>query len=176
MLKLRSAVVATALSGALLMGVSASSAGANPVEMTCAAQQRTTYSPGVTLLPSPQTVQVSGTFIRCASPSRPDITGGSVSFSFQATRSCLSIDQTTSGTSGITWNTGESTIYKYDSTTATIAGQIVVTISGTVISGPFQRNRITVVLASPVVNVLKCLTPPGITSRVGVGTLVITSR
>jgi hypothetical protein len=141
--------------------------------MTCTAEQRTTYSPGATFVPSQQNIHVTGTFPVCTSVSNPEITSGSIEFSFQGTKSCLALDRTITGTSGILWNTGQTSTYTYTSTTATIAGQIVVTIVGTVIAGAFQGNTITVVLVSPAINVLSCLAPPGITSRIGVGILTI---
>jgi hypothetical protein len=166
-----SAVIALICS--LLAGTLASPAQAAAGDLTCTADQRTTYSPGVTFVPSQQNIHVTGTFPVCASVSNPEITSGSIDFSFQGTKSCLALDRTIKGTSGILWNTGETTTYTYTSTTATIAGQIVVTIVGTVIAGAFQGNTITVVTVSPATNLLNCLAPPGITSRIGVGILTI---
>ncbi len=109
----------------------------------------------------------------CVSTTRPDITSGTAAFTFSGVRSCLTLDQSSSGTSSIKWNTGETSVYTYISTSQTVAGQIVVTITGAVSAGPFQGRSIAFALVSPVVNVLQCVFPPGIMSRVGVGTLTI---
>ena len=156
----------------LLSGTAQAQAG---LELTCTTEQRTTYSPGVTLFPSHQDIRLDSTFAGCVSPTRPSVTSGSASFSLAGSRSCLALDRTIAGTSRITWNTGETSVYSYSSTTATLAGQIVVTIVGSVTSGPFQGGAITILVASPAVNLLSCLFPPGITSRTGVGTVVIAS-
>jgi hypothetical protein len=171
--KLGSGLAVLAVASALLTGV-AGPAHAAAVDLSCIASNRTTYSPGVTLRPSLQTMHVTSTVSSCVSVSNPAIKSSSVSFSFQGVRSCLDIDQTTSGTSRITWNTGETTVYTYSSTTATVAGQVVNTISGRVVSGPFSGGTITTVGVSPVVNLLQCLFPPGITSRSSTGVLTIT--
>jgi hypothetical protein len=42
-----------------------------------------------------------------------------------------------------------------------------------VTGGLFQGRSISFVVASPSLNVVNCLIPPGITSRLGVGTLTI---
>ena len=139
----------------------------------CTTAQRTTYSPGVTLFPSQQTITLNTLAAPCVSLSNPNITSGAATFTVMGMRSCLTLDQTTSGTSGITWNTGQTSTYTYTSSSKTVLGQILVTINGIVIAGVFQGAPISLALASPVLNVTKCLIPPGITSRVGLGTLVI---
>jgi hypothetical protein len=161
--------------GAIISTLLTSPAQADPVDISCSSRQVTRYSPGVRLVPLMQHIKINTKASGCVSSERPDLTSGSARFAFDAERSCLSIDQTMSGTSFIKWNTGETTVYTYDSTTATIAGQIVVTIFGTVISGPFEGSSITIVVASPIIDLLKCIVGPGITKRVGVGTVLISS-
>src|SRR5688572_20449241 len=110
-LKIRSCFAVIALTCSLLSGPLSISAEAAAGDMTCTAEQRTTYSPGVTFVPSQQNIHVTGTFPLCTSVSNPEITSGSIDFSFQATKSCLALDRTIAGTSGILWNTGQTTIY-----------------------------------------------------------------
>jgi len=141
--------------------------------MTCASTQRTTYSPGVTLLPSQQTIQNSSIASPCVSSSHPAITSGTAGFTTHGIRSCLTLDQIGGGTAGILWNTGQTTTYVYNSSTQTVGGQIVLTIIGTVTGGVFQGRSISFVIVSPSLNLANCLIPPGITSRLGVGTLTI---
>jgi hypothetical protein len=172
-LKVRSLLAALAVTGSLVTGTLASPAAAAAGATTCTTVQRTTYSPGVTLFPSQQGIQVTSIYAPCVSTSRPDITSGTATVTFQGSRSCLTLDSTGGGTAGIRWNTGETSTYTYVSSSQTVAGQIVLTIFGTVTAGVFQGSTITILLASPVVNVLACLFPPGITSRIGVGTLTI---
>ncbi len=170
----RSAFVAVlALTGSLLLAIPANPAAAAVGDLTCTTAQRTTYSPGVTLFPSQQTITLSTLAAPCVSLSNPNITSGAATFTVTGMRSCLTLDQTTSGTSGIKWNTGQTSTYTYTSSSKTVLGQILVTINGIVTAGVFQGAPISLALASPVLNVTKCLIPPGITSRVGVGTLVI---
>jgi hypothetical protein len=171
--RLRSLVLVLTFTGCVLTGVTASPALAAAGDLTCTTVQRTTYSPGVTFFPTPQTITLSTISAPCVSTSRPDITSGSAGFTVQGTRSCMTLDQVSSGTSFIGWNTGEKSIYTYTSTSRTIAGQILVTITGRVTAGPFHGDSITLVIASPVVNLIKCFIAPGVTSRIGVGTLVI---
>jgi hypothetical protein len=161
------------LTSSLVLGISASPSGAAAGDLTCTTVQRTAYSPGVTFTPSQQTISITTIDAPCVSTTRPDITAGTAAFTFPGVRSCLTLDQSSSGTSSIKWNTGETSVYTYISTSQTVAGQIVVIITGAVTSGPFQGRSIAFALVSPVVNVLQCIFPPGITSRVGVGTLTI---
>lgn len=167
-------VALASLVGATLTVVSASPAHAAVLDHTCVTRQVTRYSPGVMFEPAEQKIRIKTKASSCTGTVRPDITSGFAKFTFRAERSCLDIDQTTSGTSAITWNTGETSVYTYDSTTVTIGGQIIVTIVGTVIAGPFEGSTITIVVVSPV-DLLKCLFPPGITKRVGEGIVEISS-
>jgi hypothetical protein len=166
-------VAGLALAASLLLGIPGSPAGAAVGDLTCTTEQRTTYSPGVTLFPAMQKITLDTLVAPCVSLSNPNITSGAATFTVQGIRSCLTLDQSSSGTSGIKWNTGQTSTYTYTSSSKTVLGQIVVTITGTVTAGVFQGTPISLALVSPVVNVTKCLIPPGITSRVGVGTLVI---
>jgi hypothetical protein len=172
-LKRRSLILLLGLTSSIAAGVLASPAEAASLDLTCVSTQRTTYSPGVTLFPSQQTIQNSSIASPCVSSSHPEITSGTAGFTTQGIRSCLTLDQIGGGTAGILWNTGQTTTYVYNSSTQTIGGQIVLTIIGTVTGGLFQGKSISFVLASPSLNVLSCLIPPGITSRLGVGTLTI---
>ena len=111
-----------ALTGSLLLGISASPAGAAAGDLTRTTVQRTTYSPGVRFTASQQTISITTINAPCVSTTRPDITSGTAAFTFTGKRSCLMLDQSSSGTSNIKWNTDETSVYTYISTSQTVAG------------------------------------------------------
>ena len=104
-------VALASLVGATLSVVSASPAQAEVLDLTCVTRQVVKYSPGVMLEPAEQKIKVKTTASSCTGTARPDITSGTAEFKFRGGRSCLDIDQTTSGTSAITWNTGETSVH-----------------------------------------------------------------
>jgi hypothetical protein len=89
--------------------------------------------------------------------------------------SCLSIGQTGSSIRVITWNTGQTSSFSYNAMSSIVNGNTVVTLTGAITAGLFAGDAAEEVIVSPALNLLGCLTPPGITSLFSATTLTITS-
>jgi hypothetical protein len=174
-------VVAPVLLASLLVGLqaatvgTASTASADVADATCVGTQTTTYSPGLTLVPAQQNIQISWIYAPCVSASEPAISSGLSSATRQASVSCLSIGQVGSSIRVITWNTGQTSTFSYNAMSSIVNGDTVVTLTGSITAGLFTGDAAEEVIVSPSLNLLGCLTPPGITSLFSTTTLVITS-
>jgi hypothetical protein len=166
-------VIAPVLLASLLVGLqaatvgTASTASADVADATCVGTQTTTYSPGLTLVPTQQNIQISWIYAPCVSVSEPAISSALSSATRQAPVSCLSIGQVGSSVRVITWNTGQTSTFSYNAMSSIVNGDTVVTLTGSITAEE--------VIVSPSLNLLGCLTPPGITSLFSTTTLVITS-
>ena len=162
-------LVTTTFTG-LLAGVPAAHAAL--VDVTCGGTDQITYSPG--LLLQTQTVEFSETDLYgpCTS-SDPAITSGSGQISSELPTSCLTPLLAGTFTYTLTWNTGKTSQFLL-TTVNTVAGGITTSVaSGNVTAGEFQGDTVKAVLTYAQLNLLQCLSPPGITSQAGVLTLVI---
>jgi hypothetical protein len=143
--------------GAATVAGFAPPAGAAVLDLTCAGSQTVTYSPGLTLVPTDQSVTVTTNYAACVSTTQPAITSGQ---SFVATdvpgRTCLSPLDT-------------------DTITVTdLAATILVTYTGTVVSGVFAGGLLAQVIEYPNIVTITCAITP-LTSRTGVSAAEITS-
>lgn len=153
----------------------ASPASASVVEIVCAGSQTVTYAPGLTLTPTDQAISVTTDYSACLSTSQPDITSGQ---SFVATnvpgRTCLSPLDTDTITVGITWNTGQSSTFTATRTVTDLAATILVTYTGTIVSGVFAGGLFVQVIEYPNILSITCAITP-LTSRTGVTAAEVTS-
>lgn len=169
----RLAAVLTTLLLAVAGGVIGSSS-AQAAGPTCTASSQTTFSPGLTLTPSTQDIAFTAGYSNCITPGRPDVTSGTRSGTYTGERGCLSLlPPSASGTFVVTWNTGEKSTVTGTQTGQDVAGQTVLTMTGTVTSGLFVGASFTEVLAQTNLDLLACLTPPGVQSQSGLGTLAV---
>jgi hypothetical protein len=171
---MRHSIVGSICAGALCL--IAPFALASPVTAagpTCTVTANSTYSPGLTLEPKPQTVRFSADYTSCITPGRPDITSGSRSRVVNLTRGCLDAQSSYSQTLDIIWNTGETSTVTATTTPTYVAGQLVNTTIGTVTAGLFAGSSFTHVLTQANLDLLACAIPPGVQSLTGVGTVTI---
>lgn len=158
-----------AMTGAIL-----SAAPAQAVGPTCTASSQATFSPGLILTPTAQDITFTAGFSNCITPGRPDVTSGTRSGTFTGPRGCLSVlPPTSNGTFKVTWNTGETSTVTGTVAAQDVAGQTVQTITGTVTTGLFVGAAYTEVIAQTSLDLLSCLTPPGVRSQSGLGTLTV---
>jgi hypothetical protein len=160
-----------ALTAGILAGVTPV-AQAALVDVTCAGTDQITYSPG--LLLQAQTVHFSETDLYglCTS-SDPAITSGTGVISDDLPASCLTPLLTGTFSYTLTWNTGQTSQFLL-TVANTVAGGVTTSVaSGNVTAGEFQGDTVKAVLTYAQLNLLQCLSPPGITNQAGALTLVI---
>lgn len=165
-------VLAAVLSVGALAG--ATPARADLIEITCTGTADNALSPGLLLIPQTVATQNTYTYDPCLSGAVPALTSGLTQFGGAGTLSCLQPLGSASNSQTIVWNDSSTTTYQYTSTFTTVAGQFQAVKTGTVTSGRFLGDTVVETVTGPALNLLDCLAPPGITSRSGVLTLVIT--
>ncbi len=166
--------VLVAVATALAVGVPVGTAAADPLDLVCAGTQTVTYSPGLTLVPTSQTITVQAIYSPCVSASQPAVTAGQAGVTTHEVRSCLDVAEPGGATRFITWNTGQTSTFLYNAIVNTVGGNTVVTLTGTITAGLFAGDSAVQVIVGPTLDTLSCLIPPGITSRFSVTTLTIT--
>jgi hypothetical protein len=167
----RLAVVASlALPAIVLPAVPASAV----IDLTCTASSNVTFSPGLLLVERQQTITFNVGYNNCISLSHPEITSGTRSGMFNGPRGCLSLPPSAPTTVTLTWNTGATSTASVTGTGQDVGGQTVHTLTGTVTSGVFTGALFVEVITQAAINLLQCLTPPGVTGQSGVGVLEIT--
>src|SRR5947208_14061386 len=87
----RTGLPGAAFASAFVVGVPFGTAHATALELTCAGTVTTTFSPGLTLVPTDQALTVNEVDAPCVSASRPDITSGQSGVSFHEVFSCLDL-------------------------------------------------------------------------------------
>jgi hypothetical protein len=171
---MRRMITSCCLALLIVIGLVGFAAPANAIGPTCTASSQTTFSPGLTLTPTTQDITFAAGFSNCLTPGRPDITSGTRTGSFTGPRSCLSpLPPPSNGTFVVTWNTTQTSTIIGTVTAQDVAGQTVHTITGTVTSGLFTGSAYTEVIAQTSLDLLSCITPPGVRSQSGLGTLTI---
>lgn len=164
----------TALLAASCVPLAATPAHAAGTDAVCRGTQTTTYKPGLTLAPTPQAVTTTSTYANCELLSEPGLTTGTSGGTAVQTLSCLDPLKAGSGSVTITWNTGETSTFTFTRTVTRAAGETVVTGTGTITAGKFAGRAAEEVIVGPTLDTLKCIRE-GITERIGVTTLTITS-
>lgn len=172
---LHTAVAALVVCAATIVGITSPASAANVVDIACLGSQTVTYAPGLTLVPTDQAVSVTTSYSSCVSTAQPSITSGS---SFVATnvpgRTCLSPLDTDTITVTITWNTNQTSTFTATRTVTDLAATILVTYTGTIVSGVFAGGLLVQVIEYPNIVTITCAITP-LTSRTGVSVADITS-
>lgn len=150
----------------------AAPAAAAPGDLLCTATSVITYSPGLTLTPSPQLVTWDVKYSGCTSTTGAAVSGGGRQGHVTNTRGCLALPASISGTRTITWD--DNTTSTVDSTgqATDVAGQTVYTITGTVTAGRFLGDTFTEIIVQASLDPIACATT-GVKSQTGVGTLTL---
>ncbi|WP_146616624.1 hypothetical protein [Kitasatospora sp. SolWspMP-SS2h] len=171
---LRSYAAAAVGAAAMLGALTAAPAHAAPLDATCTGTDTTTYTPGLTN--TPRTVTISGRIsLSCLSPSRPAITGATITGGGTAPDlTCAVLEQPSSGTSTIAWSDGSRSTYTY--TTALgpgAAGTQVLTLTGTITSGTFAPDSLLIAVVFANTDLNACNSTSGLTGRSGPATLTV---
>jgi hypothetical protein len=149
-----------------------SPAHAAPGDLTCTENESVSYSPGLLNTRRPVDVSVYNV-LSCTSPTDPAVTGGHVQATVHGLdRSCTDLTASGSGSYTITWNTGETSTINYNRSANHVLGTLVIVENGTVTAGKFTGDSTTHVVALLNLDLLACLTEPGLTTASGIGTYV----
>ena len=142
------------------------------VDAVCTGTQSGTYSPGLTLGPTTQDVTAHNSYVACAS-SRVH-TGERIGANHQVLF-CLDLAESSSGSTMITWDTGDASQFSFNRTVTHAGGNTVVAFTGLITAGLFAGDGAVEVVSDPDLNLLDCLMPPGATHRTGGTVLAVTS-
>ncbi|MDQ2589160.1 hypothetical protein [Saccharothrix yanglingensis] len=166
---IRGSLIAVALIASSLL-FSPSPSQAAPGDLTCTENESVSYSPG--LLTTRRSVDVSvDNVLSCTSLTDPAVTGGRVRAVVRGLdRSCTDLAASGSGSYTITWNTGETSTIGYTRSANYVLGTLVIVESGTVTAGKFTGDSVTHVVELLNLNLLACLSEPGLTAASGIGT------
>lgn len=171
---LHTTVAALVVGAATIFGI-ASPASAAVIDIACLGSQTVTYSPGLTLVPTNQAISVTTHYSSCVSTTQPSITSGSSSVSTNVPgRTCLSPLDTDTITVTITWNTNQTSTFTATRTVTDLAATILVTYTGTVVSGVFTGSLLAQVIEYPNIVTITCAITP-LTSRTGASIADISS-
>lgn len=160
---------------ALLIGSAAGAAGpahaAGAATISCTGWSYTTYSPGMTTTIRPLLVSVDGDLglVDEHSPTGTCVAAGTAATSGERDTSAeltLGCDQllTETGVETVAWNDGQSTSFRFTATVAHTSAAVVLTETGTVISGEFLGEHVVETFTAPNTALLACTTPAGVTS------------
>jgi hypothetical protein len=163
-------VVVALITSSLLFSPSA--APAAPGDLTCTENESVSYSPGLLNTRRPVDVSVNN-ILSCTSLTEPAVTGGHVQATIRGlNRSCTDLGASGSGSYTITWNTGETSSISYNRSANYVLGTLVIVENGTVTAGKFTGDSTTHVVELLTLNLLACLTEPGLTTTSGIGTYI----
>lgn len=138
-------------------------------ELTCTASSDISYSPGLRLFEQETDVTFDVNYSGCTSLTGSSITGGSRSGSFTGPRSCLTLPPSGSATVEIYWSNGQTSVVDATTQSTDVGGQTVHLLSGPIISGPFAGKTFSEEIVQASLDLLSCLTAPGVESQTGVG-------
>jgi hypothetical protein len=141
-------------------------------DLTCTESESVGYTPGLLNSARPVDVAVDNA-LSCLSLSDPGVTRGTVTATVPAvTRSCTDLAAATSGSYPVSWNNGRTSTISYHRSASYVLGTLVITETGTVTSGEFAGDTSVHVVELRTLNLLDCLSEPGLTAATGTGTYV----
>jgi hypothetical protein len=144
-------------------------------DITCAGTETEMFSPGLLLAPQTVTLTVHSIYNPCVSIGDLSITFGTTDFSVPGMFSCLDLLEPRSGTMTFDWSNGRQSTFSFNRSATTIGGELVVSETGVITAGEFVGDTVERIVTGLTLNTLQCVSPPGVTSRTGVVSLVITS-
>lgn len=153
----------------------APAAHAAAADITCVGTETQTFSPGLLLTPQTETLTVHSIYSPCVSAGDPSITFGTTDFSLTLPLSCLDLPGSKSGAMFFNWSNGSQSTFSFNRIVTIVGGDLVVAETGVITAGEFFGDTVQRTVIGPTLNTLQCVFPPGITSRTGVVSLVITS-
>jgi hypothetical protein len=138
---------------------------------TCVGEETTTYHPGLIL--TEREVRLEGDVTLTCASTHAGIRSAEIHTRNRLTTSCLQILNPSVGEYTIEWNTGEESTVAFQGRSEQLAGQQITTQSGFVTEGLFEEHEVVRVVVGPAINLLDCLSEPGITERHSVNTIEI---
>lgn len=165
------ALTAGAVLAASLLVTAPAGAAPGPV-LQCQGTETTTYDPGIVLQPRDITVTVEGRLDSCLDGTG-GVTSGAYGERFLFNVGCNNLLDGFTDRRAFTWNSGERSVVEITGTTNAVAGQVVTTITGTVVEGRYAGRSLLQVITLPQPDLLLCLTT-GLRGATGVTTLTLT--
>ncbi|WP_250461299.1 hypothetical protein [Microbulbifer litoralis] len=142
-------------------------------ELTCVASSEISYSPGLRLFTQQTDITFDTGYSGCTSLTGSPIISGSRSGSFSGPRSCLALPPSGSALVEVTWSNGQISVVDATSQSTDAAGQTIHLITGPIISGPFTGRTFNEQIVQASLDLLYCLTAPGVTFQSGTGVMEI---
>jgi hypothetical protein len=153
--------------------VHSSDLGILPGGAICAGTARVTYTPGLRQISQQVTRTANFTFEACLSLALPIVTTGTAMESSTRVRSCLDVLASTSGNRTIEWDTGQTSVFTYRTSSNDAEGELVTVELGTITIGKFAGHAAISTVTLPSLGPLECSTEQGVTNRVGPVTFII---
>lgn len=168
----RSAVLTTAVTVLCAGALAAGPARAEPLALLqCQGTESVAYRPGITFQPQDVDVTTDGRLGSCVDGAG-EVTSGAYGERFALHAGCNDLLGGFRGPRTFTWSTGDTSVVEAEGSSTAVAGQVVTTLTGTVVRGRFQGRSATQVVVLPQPGLLLCLTT-GVTGATGVTTLTI---
>ncbi|KNB53245.1 hypothetical protein [Streptomyces caatingaensis] len=158
--------------GLMMAGATGASAGEREERATvnCLGMNTIDFAPGLSVLPRKTRIGGTGAY-RCTS-TVPGLTSARSVIHGGGTNGCFTSDATTVET--VTWSTGERSVVVYPLGNVTqVAGQAVVLVMGTVVSGKFRGRAVASPGVQLTLDVPACATAGGVPSITGPSALLI---
>ncbi|MFD1831300.1 hypothetical protein ACFSJS_16765 [Streptomyces desertarenae] len=168
----RPAVLATAAAVLCTGALAAGPVRAEPLALLqCQGTESVTYSPGITFQPRDVDVTTDGRLGSCVDGTG-EVASGAYGERFTLHAGCNDLLDGFRGPRTFTWNTGDTSVVEAEGSSTAVAGQVVTTLTGTVVQGRFVGRTATQVITLPQPALLLCLTT-GVTGATGVTTLTV---
>ncbi|MEU9352551.1 hypothetical protein AB0D65_16545 [Streptomyces griseoloalbus] len=168
----RSAVLATVVTVLCTGALAAGPARAEPLALLqCQGTESVAYSPGITFQPQDVDVTTDGRLGSCVDGAG-QVTSGAYEERFTLHAGCNDLLGGFQGARTFTWSTGDTSVIEAEGSSTAIAGQVVTTLTGTVVQGRYQGRSATQVIVLPQPALLLCLST-GVTGATGTTTLTI---
>lgn len=150
----------------------AAPAGAAPLPLLqCQGTESTAYDPTVVLRPRDVGITVDGRFGSCVD-SAGEVTSGAYGERFTLHVGCNNLLDGFRDRRTFAWSTGDESVAEVTGTTNAVAGQVITTITGTVVQGRYRGRGVVQVITLPQPDLLLCLTT-GLRGATGVTTLTV---
>ncbi|GAA2569814.1 MULTISPECIES: hypothetical protein [Streptomyces] len=168
----RSAVLTTAAAVLLTGALAAGPAHAEPLALLqCQGTESVAYSPGITFQPQDVDVTTDGRLGSCVDGAG-EVTSGAYGERFTLHAGCNDLLGGFQGPRTFTWSTGDTSVIEAEGSSTAVAGQVVTTLTGTVVQGRFHGRSVIQVIVLPQPALPLCLTT-GVTGTTGATTLTI---
>jgi hypothetical protein len=156
-------------------GLGAATAHAGVADATCAGTVASTFDPALRTFAQPTAGSDETVLATCASLGDATIRSGRTAVSYSASMSCVAPLNGGQIVETIAWSNGTTSTFESTAANTTVAGESVSTQIGAIVAGTFRGDTAVKITRTPTLDLLSCLLGPGIASRQGVATLVITS-